>query len=124
MLVPKDLKYSSDHEWVKVEDGQVTIGISDYAQDQLGGLVYVSLPKTGDTFEAGDVFGEVESVKSVSELIAPLSGEVVAVNTELEDAPELINEDPYQEGWIMKISPSEPDQISGLLDAAAYEKSL
>ncbi|MCL2332170.1 MAG: glycine cleavage system protein GcvH [Actinomycetia bacterium] len=121
MIIPSEFKYTRDHEWVKIESDQATVGISDYAQDQLGGLVFVNLPTVGEAFEAGAVFGEVESVKSVSELLAPLSGEVVATNTELESAPETINDDPYGAGWIVKFTLSDPAQVDGLLDASAYE---
>ena len=124
MAIPAELNYTKDHEWVKIEGDQATIGITDYAQDQLGGLVYVDLPDAGATFVAGEVCGEVESVKSVSELLAPLSGEVSAVNTELDGAPETINSDPYGAGWIIKLSVSDPSQVAGLLDAAAYEASI
>ncbi len=124
MNIPSDLKYTKDHEWVKVEADQATIGITDYAQDQLGGLVYVSLPAVGESFEASEVFGEVESVKSVSELLAPLSGEVVAVNADLEGSPETVNSDPYGEGWIIRLSLEDAAQIADLLDADAYSAQL
>jgi len=121
MAIPAELNYTEDHEWVKVESGTATIGVTDYAQDQLGGLVFVNLPAVGDAFAAGEVFGEVESVKSVSELLAPISGEVIEVNTDLENAPETINDDPYGAGWIIKVSVSDPAQVGALLDAASYE---
>ena len=121
MAIPAELNYTEDHEWVKVESGTATIGVTDYAQDQLGGLVFVNLPAVGDAFAAGEVFGEVESVKSVSELLAPISGEVIEVNTDLENAPETINDDPYGVGWVIKVSPSDPAQVGALLDAASYE---
>lgn len=124
MAIPTDLKYTKDHEWVKIEADQATIGISDYAQDQLGGLVYVDLPAVGDDVNAGEVFGEVESVKSVSELLAPLTGTVAAINGALEGAPETINSDPYGAGWIVKITLSDPSEAADLLDSAAYEALL
>jgi len=124
MAVPTDLKYTEDHEWVKIEDDLATMGITDYAQEQLGGLVYVNLPSVGDALTAGDAFGEVESVKSVSELLAPLSGTVSAVNVGLEDAPETLNSDPYDTGWIIKITLSDPAEAAVLMDSAAYEASL
>ncbi len=118
MNVPADLRYSSDHEWVRdAGGGTVRIGITDYAQDALGDVVFVEAPEVGSRMEAGSVFGEVESTKSVSELFAPVTGEVVAVNEELESAPEKVNEDPYGDGWICEVSlESEGD----LMDAAAY----
>ncbi|MCL2881360.1 MAG: glycine cleavage system protein GcvH [Coriobacteriia bacterium] len=121
MAIPAELNYTEDHEWVKIESETAMIGITDYAQDQLGGLVFVNLPAVGDTFAVGAVFGEVESVKSVSELLAPLSGKVIEVNAELESAPETINNDPYGAGWIIKMSVSDPSQTGALLDATAYE---
>ncbi|MCL2324078.1 MAG: glycine cleavage system protein GcvH [Actinomycetia bacterium] len=124
MGAPTDLKYSNDHEWVRVEADQATVGVSDYAQGQLGGLVFIELPSVGDALIAGEAFGEVESVKSVSELIAPVSGEIVEVNTALEGAPETINNDPYGAGWIVKVALSEPAQLDELLDADAYEQHI
>ncbi len=118
MNVPSDLRYSSDHEWVRdVGDGVVRIGITDYAQDALGDVVYVELPAVGASVECGAVFGEVESTKSVSELFAPVAGEVVAVNDELDGAPERVNEDPYGEGWICEIRVVADGD---LMDAGAY----
>ena len=119
MYVPSDLRYSVDHEWVRVMgDSRVRIGITDYAQDALGDVVFVETPEVGARIESGSVFGEVESTKSVSELFAPVTGEVVAVNEELETAPEKVNEDPYGEGWICEIlAESEGD----LMDSAAYQ---
>ncbi|HJM72638.1 MAG: glycine cleavage system protein GcvH [Acidimicrobiales bacterium] len=119
MNVPSDLRYSVDHEWVRVMgDSRVRIGITDYAQDALGDVVFVETPEVGTRIESGSVFGEVESTKSVSELFAPVTGEVVAVNEELETAPEKVNEDPYGEGWICEIlAESEGD----LMDSAAYQ---
>jgi glycine cleavage system H protein len=118
--VPDDLRYTSDHEWARLEDGKLRIGITDYAQDALGDVVFVQLPEPGSRVEAGASFSEVESTKSVSDVYAPVAGVVVDVNTELADAPQRLNEDPYGEGWICVIEPSDPSQVEGLLDAAAY----
>ena len=121
MSVPEDLQYTKSHEWVRVEDGVATLGITEHAQDELGDVVFVELPEQGITFEAGDSFGTVESVKAVSDLYTPVGGEVVEVNGALEDAPEKINEDPYGEGWIVKLNSSGEGD---LLSAADYEKLL
>ena len=119
MSIPDDLQYTKSHEWVRAEDGTVTIGITDHAQEELGDVVFVELPDVGVTIGAGDSFGTVESVKAVSDLYTPVGGEVVEVNSSLEDAPEKINDDPYGEGWIVKLSTSEePD----LLSPEEYEK--
>ena len=120
MNVPEGLRYSSDHEWVAVDGDVARIGITDYAQDALGDVVYVDLPASGSPIVAAESFGEVESTKSVSELYAPLSGEISAVNDQLVDAPEKLNEDPYGEGWIVAITMSDPAELDGLLDADAY----
>ena len=121
MSVPGDLQYTKSHEWVRVEDGVATVGITDHAQDELGDVVFVELPETGATLAAGDSFGAVESVKAVSDLYSPVGGEVVEVNGALEDSPEKINEDPYGEGWIFKLQISDEGD---LLSAADYEKLL
>ena len=121
MAVPGDLQYTKSHEWVRVEDGVATIGITDHAQDELGDVVFVELPETGATLAPGDSFGAVESVKAVSDLYSPVGGEVVEVNSALEDSPEKINEDPYGEGWILKLQISDEGD---LLSAADYEKLL
>ena len=121
MSVPEELQYTRSHEWVRTEDDTAVIGITDYAQEELGDIVYIELPEHGDNFDAGDSFGTVESVKAVSDLYAPVGGEVVEVNEALNDSPEKINEDPYGEGWIVKI------QVSGeadLLSASDYEQFL
>ena len=110
MSHPSDRKYSNEHEWVIAEGDLATIGISDFAQDQLGEVVYVDLPAVGDTLTAGDTFGEIESVKSVSELYAPVTGEVVEVNDSLSDAPETVNQDPHGEGWMIKVSVDDPER--------------
>lgn len=118
MNVPDDLAYSSDHEWVRSDGSRARVGITDYAQDALGDVVYVQLPEVGATVAVGDAIAEVESTKSVSDIYAPVSGTVVEVNTELADAPERLNEDPYGEGWIFVIETT--DGSGDLLDAAAY----
>ena len=119
MSIPDDLQYTKSHEWVRVEDGTATIGITDHAQEELGDVVFVELPDVGDTIGAGDSFGTVESVKAVSDLYTPVGGEVVEVNSSLEDVPEKINDDPYGEGWIVKLSTSEE---ADLLSPEEYEK--
>ena len=118
--LPEDLKYTKDHEWVKLSDGVVTIGINDYAQDQLGEIVFVELPETGDTFEKDDEFGSVESVKAVSEIYMPVAGEITEINEALEDAPELVNESCYDDGWIIKVKPDDISELEALLDKGAY----
>lgn len=123
-MYPKDLKYDREHEWVRVDGDVVTIGISDFAQDQLGEVVYVDLPSIGNAVTAGDSFGEVESVKSVSELFSPVSGEIVEVNDSLGDAPETVNEDPYGDGWMIKVKLSDASEVDGLMDADGYEAYL
>jgi glycine cleavage system H protein len=120
MNVPDHLRYSSDHEWVSREGTRVRIGITDYAQDSLGDVVFIQLPAVGDTIAAGESIGEVESTKSVSDVYAPISGSVVAVNDALVDSPQLLNEDPYGEGWICEVELSDPGQFDDMLDAAAY----
>lgn len=120
MDLPDDLRYSTDHEWVRSTTERVRIGITDFAQDALGDVVFVDLPGPGVMVEQGGLLGEVESTKSVSEIYAPVAGEVVAVNTGLMDTPELLNSDPYGEGWICEIAPTDPTAVDVLLDAAAY----
>ena len=117
---PAGLRYTAEHEWVREEGDVVRIGITAFAQEALGDVVYVSLPGVGDTVTAGDTCGEVESTKSVSDLYAPVSGEVTAVNPALDATPELVNSDPYGEGWLLRIRLSAPDEIQSLLDAARY----
>ena len=121
MEFPQDLRYSREHEWVRVEDGRARVGITDYAQDALGDVVFVQLPEAGADVTAAATCCEVESTKSVSEVYAPVSGTVVEVNDALEDAPEQINEDPYGDGWLFVIEMSNPAELDALLDAAAYE---
>ena len=120
MLIPEDLKYTIEHEWVREEGENIVVGITDYAQEALGELVYIELPSEGDEINKGDTFGAVESTKSVSDLFAPLSGEVVEVNDALLDSPELINQDPYGEGWMIKVKPFEPGELSGCMDFEEY----
>jgi len=122
--LPGDLRYTEDHEWAKVKGENVTIGISDYAQDQLGDIVFVEMPVSGDRFKKGDEFGTVESVKAVSELYMPIGGEIINVNQALEDAPELLNQSPYGDGWIIEIKPEEPSQLDAIMDKEAYLKML
>jgi glycine cleavage system H protein len=122
MNVPDDLRYSTDHEWARVEGDRVVIGITDYAQDALGDVVYVDLPKEGATVEKGGVLGEVESTKSVSEIYSPVGGQVVAVNASLGDAPEQLNSDPYGDGWICAIAPADDSSLDALLDAEGYRQ--
>ena len=121
MSLPQDLKYSEDHEWIKVDGNTATIGITDFAQSELGDIVFVELPEEGDDISTGDSFGSVESVKTVSELYAPVSGKVVAVNEELEDSPELVNENPYEGAWMLKVEISDAGELDNLLDAAGYQ---
>lgn len=124
MNVPEDLRYTTDHEWVRPDGARLTMGITDYAQDALGDVVFVQLPEPGTTVEAGASFSEVESTKSVSDIYAPVSGTVVEVNTELTDAPQHLNDDPYGEGWICVIEAADPGELGGLLDADGYRKLI
>lgn len=121
MNVPDGLRYSRDHEWVRMEDGRARIGITDYAQDALGDVVFVEVPEVGATVSANGKVSEVESTKSVSDIFAPISGTVVEVNSELADAPERLNDDPYGEGWILVIEPDDAAEADDLLDAEAYK---
>jgi len=121
MNIPESLKYSADHEWVSVDGNIATVGITDYAQDALGDVVFVDVPDVGATVEAGGTFSEVESTKSVSDIFAPLSGEIVEVNDQLADNPELVNSDPYGDGWICRIDMSDSAQLGDLIDSAAYQ---
>ena len=121
MNFPEDLKYSKEHEWVRVSGNIATIGISDYAQDQLGEIVFVELPDEGEEFEKDDAFGVVESVKSVNDIYAPLSGRIVEVNDPVVDSPEIVNEDPYTEGWLVKIELSDLKELGELMSAKDYE---
>jgi glycine cleavage system H protein len=121
MEIPEDLRYTREHEWARSKDGRIVVGITDFAQDSLGDVVYVELPDVGDPVKKGESFGVVESTKAVSELFAPLSGKVVEVNSPLSDAPETVNEDPYEEGWMIAIEPSDPKELESLMDAKAYK---
>jgi len=122
---PSNLKYTKEHEWVAVDDGVATVGVTDHAQDALGDIVYLGdLPEAGDSVDMDDVIGVIESVKATSDIFAPLSGEVVGINEALDDAPELVNESPYEQGWILKIELSEPGELDDLLDVEAYQQLL
>jgi glycine cleavage system H protein len=120
MKVDSDLLYSQDHEWVRVEGEEAVLGITDFAQDQLSDVVYVELPEPGDTFERGDVFAVVESVKAASDVYTPLSGEILEINEALEDSPEIVNEDPYGEAWFVRISLEDASELDELMDAEGY----
>ncbi len=122
--IPEELMYTSDDEWIRRQDDRVVIGVSDFAQSQLGDIVFVELPEVGTTTSAGTTFGTIESVKAVSDLYAPLSGEVLAVNEALEDAPEKVNESCYGDGWLIELRPSDETELEALLDANHYRQSV
>lgn len=124
MNIPDELKYTKDHEWVRVEGENVVIGVTDFAQKELGDIVYVDVDTEGDLLEEEEVFGSVEAVKTVSDLFMPVSGEVIAFNEDLEDAPELVNSDPYGAGWMIKVLVSDNSQLDGLLSATDYKELL
>ncbi len=124
VILPDDIRYAESHEWAKAEGDNVKVGISDYAQDQLGDIVFVEMPDVGETFDKGAEFGTVESVKAVSELYLPVGGEIVAVNGALEDSPELINNTPYSDGWMIEVKPDDSAQLDGLMTKDAYLASL
>ncbi|MDA8934310.1 glycine cleavage system protein GcvH [Flavobacteriales bacterium] len=124
MNIPEELKYTKDHEWVRVEGENVVIGVTDFAQKELGDIVYVDVDTEGDLLEEEEVFGSVEAVKTVSDLFMPVSGEVIAFNEDLEDAPELVNSDPYGAGWMIKVLVSDNSQLDGLLSATDYKELL
>lgn len=124
MNIPSDLKYTKDHEWVKIDGDIATVGITDFAQGELGDIVYVDVDTLDDTVEKDEVFGSVEAVKTVSDLFMPLTGEVIEFNTEIEDNPETVNSDPYNSGWMIKIKISDPSQIDHLLNAEAYKEII
>ena len=124
MNFPENLKYSSDHEWIRVEGDVAYIGISDFAQSELGEIVFVDIDTEGETIGAGEVFGSIEAVKTVSDLVMPVAGEVLEVNEKLEDAPELVNGDPYGKGWIIKISISDASELDKLLTSAQYKAEI
>jgi glycine cleavage system H protein len=121
MNIPAELEYSQDHEWVRREDDLLVLGITDFAQGELGDIIFVEFPDVGATFEQGEVFGTVEAVKTVADLFMPVSGEVVEVNSSLEDSPEQVNGDPYGLGWLVKVRSTDPSQLDGLMDASAYK---
>lgn len=121
MNVPESLKYTEDHEWIKIDGDTATVGITDFAQSELGDIVYVEIETEGEEIEKGEVFGTVEAVKTVSDLFMPVSGEVIEVNEALEDAPETVNENPYENGWMIKIKMSNPDEANDLLSADQYK---
>lgn len=121
MNIPSNLKYTSDHEWIRVEGNEAYVGITDFAQSELGEIVFVEVETVGETIEANGVFGSVEAVKTVSDLNLPVTGEIIEFNEELEDHPELVNEDPYGKGWMVKITVNDPAELEGLLDAAGYQ---
>jgi glycine cleavage system H protein len=121
MTFPTNLKYTKEHEWVRVEGEEAYIGVTEFAQSELGDIVYVEVETVGETVSEGDVFGTVEAVKTTSDLFMPVSGDILAFNTKLDNEPELINSDPYGEGWIVKIRVKDPEELAILLDAAAYE---
>lgn len=124
MNFPKDVRYTSEHEWIRVEGEEALVGITDYAQSELGEIVFIDVPTLGETVAQGEVFGSVEAVKTVSDLNMPATGEVLVVNENLEDHPELVNEDPYGEGWMIRIRLSDASELDSLMDAEAYEASL
>ncbi len=124
MNIPANLKYTKDHEWVKIDGDIAVVGITDYAQDQLGDIVFVDIQTEGETLEKEEIFGAIEAVKTVADAFMPLSGEVIEVNTALEDAPQTVNSDPYGEGWMIKIKLTDPSQVADLLDAEAYKALL
>lgn len=124
MNIPQELKYTNDHEWIRIENDIATIGITDFAQSELGDIVYVDIETVGETIEQNEVFGSVEAVKTVSDLFMPISGEILEFNENLEDAPESVNKDPYGEGWIIKVKLADNSQIDKLLDAAKYKEVI
>ncbi len=124
MNIPANLKYSTDHEWVRVEGSIAVIGITDFAQNQLGDIVFVDIQTEGETLDQGEVFGAIEAVKTVADALMPVSGKIAEINPALESSPELVNKDPYDEGWMVKIEMTDPSQLDKLMDAAAYQAIL
>ena len=124
MNFPNELKYTADHEWVRINGNEAVIGITDFAQSELGEIVYVDVDTEGEKIDRNEVFGSIEAVKTVSDLMMPMTGEVLEVNAELEDAPELVNEDPYGKGWIIKVAIANPAEADELLDAASYQEKI
>ncbi len=124
LFLPDNVRYAETHEWARADGDNMTIGINDYAQDQLGDIVFVELPEIGATFEKGEEFGTLESVKAVSEIYMPVSGEITAINEDLEEAPELVNGEPYNAGWIIEVKPNDPDEINTLMSSSEYLEML
>ena len=124
MNFPTNVKYTNEHEWIRLEGEEAYVGITDYAQDQLSDIVFVDITTEGETLDKGEVFGTIEVVKTVSDLFLPIGGEVLEVNPELEEHPELVNQDPYGKGWLVKIKPADPSEMDGLLDAEAYKQLI
>ena len=124
LFLPDNVRYAETHEWARDDGDNVTIGINDYAQDQLGDIVFVELPEIGATLEKGEEFGTMESVKAVSEIYMPVSGKITAINEALEEAPELVNEEPYSSGWIIEVKPDDPDEINTLMSSSEYLETL
>ena len=124
MNIPSNLQYTKDHEWAKIENGVATIGITDFAQGELGDIVFVELPEAGKSFNAGDALGTIEAVKTVTDLFSPISGKIVAINEGLDNDPGKVNSDPYGDGWLVKIRLSDPDEKDGLMSSIAYEKII
>ncbi len=124
MNIPENLKYTKDHEWIKVEGDTATVGITDYAQGELGDIVFVEIETEGEELEKEEVFGTIEAVKTVSDIFMPISGEVVEVNPKLEDSPEIVNKDPYSEGWLIKVKLSDSSEVDDLLDASKYKEII
>lgn len=124
MIIPEELFYTKEHEWAKIEDNTAIVGITDFAQSQLGDIIFIEFPNIGDEFKKDDVFGEIEAVKTVSELYIPLSGKITEINLELEDSPEKVNSDPYGDGWIIKVELSRMDEKSNLMKPSAYKEII
>jgi len=123
-LIPKELKYTEDHEWVKVEGDTAIVGITDHAQSELGDIIFIEFPEINDLFERMEPFGTIEAVKTVADLFSPLNGKIIEINKELEDSPELVNSDPYGKGWIVKVSVDKLDQLNDLLSSESYENHI
>ena len=124
MNIPQNLRYTSEHEWIRIEGDMAYVGITDYAQEQLGDIVFVDIPTVGESLQGGDTFGTIEVVKTVSDLFLPIAGEVTEQNENLEEHPELVHTDPYGEGWLIKLKPANPQEADSLLDAEAYKKLI
>lgn len=122
--IPKELKYTEDHEWVKVDGDTATVGITDHAQSELGDIIFIEFPEINDLFERMEPFGTIEAVKTVADLFSPLNGKIIEINKELEDSPELVNSDPYEKGWIVKVSVDKLDQLNDLLSSESYENHI